>query len=149
MIRQVTITAAEVMILQATSSGMTTAEMMTSLRTLSAALSTRGTREWMLPTLRKRQRHIVPGCTELQQGITAVDLSGSLQWCDSISGVSRAIVTPNGDALVHDFGILYDYNRDGSRDWSFTFPFPSGTLIGPSVGPDGTIYIFHSRTFGH
>ena len=26
------------------------------------------------------------------------------------------------------------------------FPFPSGTLIGPSVAPDGTIYIFHSYT---
>jgi outer membrane protein assembly factor BamB len=89
---------------------------------------------------------IVPGCAELQQGITAVDLSGRLQWCDSISGVSRAIAAPNGDALVHDFGVLYDYNPDGSRDWSFTFPFPSGTLIGPSVGLDGTIYIFHSYT---
>lgn len=87
---------------------------------------------------------IVPGCTELQEGITAVNLSGNLQWCDSISGVSRAVVLPNGDALVHDFGVLYDYNPDGSRAWSFTFPFPSGTLIGPSVGNDGTIYIFHS-----
>src|SRR4029450_2858620 len=26
----------------------------------------------------------------------------------------------------------------------FSFPFPSGTLIGPSVAPDGTIYIFHN-----
>jgi outer membrane protein assembly factor BamB len=89
---------------------------------------------------------VVPGCTELQQGIAAVDLSGDLQWCDSISGVSRAVVSPNGDALVHDFGVLYDYNPDGSRDWSFSFPFPSGTLIGPSVGADGTIYIFHAYT---
>jgi outer membrane protein assembly factor BamB len=87
---------------------------------------------------------VVPGCNELQQGIAAVDLSGSLQWCDSISGVSRAIVSPNGDALVHDFGALYDYNPGGGREWSFIFPFPSGTLIGPSTGPDGTIYIFHS-----
>lgn len=87
---------------------------------------------------------IVPGCTELQQGISAVDLNGSLQWCDSISGVSRAVASPNGDALVHDFGVLYDYNPDGSRAWSFVFPFPSGTLIGPGVGNDGTIYIFHS-----
>jgi outer membrane protein assembly factor BamB len=89
---------------------------------------------------------IVPGCAELQQGISAVDLGGHLQWCDSISGVSRAVASPSGDALVHDFGVLYDYNPDGSLDWSFTFPFPSGTLIGPSVGSNGTIYIFHSYT---
>ncbi len=28
--------------------------------------------------------------------------------------------------------------------WSFSFPFPSGTLIGPSVGPEGNVYIFHN-----
>jgi hypothetical protein len=89
---------------------------------------------------------VVPGCTELSEGLNALDLSGNLLWCVSFSGVSRAVASPNGDALVHDFGVLYDYNSDGSRDWAFTFPFPSGTLIGPSVAPDGTIYIFHSYT---
>jgi outer membrane protein assembly factor BamB len=86
----------------------------------------------------------VPGCTPLTQGINALDLNGNLLWCVSISGVSRAVAAPNGDALVHDFGTLYDYRPDGSRNWAFTFPFPSGSLIGPSLAPDGTIYIFHS-----
>ena len=73
-------------------------------------------------------------------------------WMATCSGAFRSavflapIASPNGDALVHDFGVLYDYNPDGSRDWAFNFPFPSGTLIGPSVAPDGTIYIFHSYT---
>jgi outer membrane protein assembly factor BamB len=89
---------------------------------------------------------VVPGCTTFSEGLNALDLSGNLLWCVSFSGVSRAVASPNGDALVHDFGVLYDYNPDGSRDWAFTFPFPSGTLIGPSVAPDGTIYIFHSYT---
>jgi outer membrane protein assembly factor BamB len=89
---------------------------------------------------------VVPGCTDLSEGIAAVDLNGDLLWCDSISGVSRTVATPSGDALVHDFGALYDYRPDGSRRWSFSFPFPSGTLIGPGVAPDGTIYIFHSYT---
>lgn len=87
---------------------------------------------------------VVPGCTELSEGLNALDLNGNLLWCVSFSGISRPVASPNGDALVHDFGVLYDYNPDGSRDWAFTFPFPSGTLIGPSVAPDGTIYIFHS-----
>ena len=87
---------------------------------------------------------VVPGCTDLSEGINALDLNGNLLWCDSISGVSRTVATPSGDALVHDFGALYDYQPDGSRRWSFSFPFPSGTLIGPSVAPDGTIYIFHA-----
>jgi outer membrane protein assembly factor BamB len=89
---------------------------------------------------------VVPGCTDLSEGIDALDLNGNLLWCDSISGVSRTVATPSGDALVHDFGVLYDYRPDGSRRWSFSFPFPSGTLIGPGVAPDGTIYIFHSYT---
>ncbi len=87
---------------------------------------------------------VVPGCTTFSEGLNALDLNGNLLWCVSFSGISRPIASPNGDALVHDFGVLYDYNPDGSRDWAFSFPFPSGTLIGPSVAPDGTIYIFHS-----
>ncbi len=89
---------------------------------------------------------VVPGCTEFSEGLNALDLNGNLLWCKSFSGVSRAVASPNGDALVHDFGVLYDYNPDGTRDWSFTFPFPSGPLIGPDIAPDGTIYIFHSYT---
>ena len=87
---------------------------------------------------------VVPGCTEFSEGLNALDLNGNLLWCKSFSGISRAVASPNGDALVHDFGVLYDYNPDGSRDWAFAFPFPSGTLIGPGLAPDGTIYIFHS-----
>jgi len=87
---------------------------------------------------------VVPGCTEFSEGINALDLNGNIVWCVSLSGVARPVASSNGDALVHDFGVLYDFNPDGSLDWSFTFPFPSGTLIGPSVAPDGTIYIFHS-----
>ncbi len=87
----------------------------------------------------------VPGCNEFSEGLNALDLNGNLLWCKSFSGVARAVASPNGDALVHDFGVLYDYNPDGSLDWSYTFPFPSGTLIGPSLAPDGTIYIFHSN----
>jgi outer membrane protein assembly factor BamB len=100
----------------------------------------------LTPTRLYFAEDVVPGCTELSEGLNALDLNGNLLWCISFSGVSRAIASPNGDALVHDFGVLYDYNPDGSRDWSFNFPFPSGTLIGPSVAPDGTIYIFHSYT---
>ncbi len=87
---------------------------------------------------------VVPGCTEFSEGLNALDLNGNLLWCVSFSGIARPIASPNGDALVHDFGVLYDFNPDGSLDWSFSFPFPSGTLIGPSVAPDGTIYIFHN-----
>ncbi len=87
---------------------------------------------------------VVPGCTEFSEGLNALDLQGNLLWCVSFSGISRPVATPAGDALLHDFGVLYDYNPDGSRDWAFPFPFPSGTLIGPSLAPDGTIYIFHS-----
>ena len=87
---------------------------------------------------------VVPGCTVLSEGLNALDLEGNLLWCVSFSGISRPVATPTGDALLHDFGVLYDYNPDGSRDWAFPFPFPSGTLIGPSLAPDGTIYIFHS-----
>ena len=89
---------------------------------------------------------MVPGCTGFSEGLTALDLSGNLLWCHSFSGISRPIASPNGDALVHDFGLLYDYNPDGSLDWFFDFGFPAGTLIGPSAAPDGTIYIFHSNT---
>jgi outer membrane protein assembly factor BamB len=87
---------------------------------------------------------VVPGCTEFSEGLNALDLNGNLLWCVSFSGIARPVASPNGDALVHDFGVLYDFNPDGSLDWSFSFPFPSGTLIGPSVAPDGTIYIFHN-----
>ena len=87
---------------------------------------------------------VVPGCTNFSEGLNALDLNGNLLWCISFSGIARPVASPNGDALVHDFGVLYDFNLDGSLDWSFSFPFPSGTLIGPSVAPDGTIYIFHS-----
>ena len=87
---------------------------------------------------------VVPGCTEFSEGLNALDLDGNLLWCVSFSGIARPVASPNGDALVHDFGVLYDFNPDGSLDWSFSFPFPSGTLIGPSVAPDGTIYIFHN-----
>ncbi|MBA3351081.1 MAG: PQQ-like beta-propeller repeat protein [Blastocatellia bacterium] len=45
---------------------------------------------------------------------------------------------------MHDTGTLCDYNPDGSREWSFQFPFPSGTLLGLTTGPDANIYIFHS-----
>jgi hypothetical protein len=86
----------------------------------------------------------VPGCTDFSEGINALDLNGNIVWCKSFSGISRPVASPNGDALVHDFGVLYDFNPDGSLEWSFSFPFPSGTLIGPSVAPDGTVYIFHS-----
>ena len=98
----------------------------------------------LTPTRLYFAEDVVPGCTEFSEGLNALDLNGNLLWCVSFSGISRPIAAPNGDALVHDFGVLYDYNPDGSRDWSFSFPFPSGTLIGPSVAPDGTIYIFHS-----
>jgi len=87
---------------------------------------------------------VVPGCTKFSEGLNALDLNGNLLWCVSFSGIARPVASPNGDALVHDFGVLYDFNPDGSLDWSFSFPFPSGTLIGPSVAPNGTIYIFHS-----
>jgi|GEM_PF-3579946 len=87
---------------------------------------------------------VVPGCTDFSEGINALDLNGNIVWCKSFSGISRPVASPNGDALVHDFGVLYDFNPDGSLEWSFSFPFPSGTLIGPSVAPDGTVYIFHS-----
>ena len=100
----------------------------------------------LTPTRLYFAEDVVPGCTEFSEGLNALDLDGNLLWCVSFSGISRPIASPNGDALVHDFGVLYDYNPDGSRDWAFTFPFPSGTLIGPSVAPDGTIYIFHSYT---
>ena len=100
----------------------------------------------LTPTRLYFAEDVVPGCTEFSEGLNALDLNGNLLWCVSFSGISRPIASPNGDALVHDFGVLYDYNPDGSRDWAFPFPFPSGTLIGPSVAPDGTIYIFHSYT---
>ena len=99
----------------------------------------------LTPTRLYFAEDVVPGCTGFAEGLNALDLDGNLLWCHSFSGVSLAIASPNGDALVHDFGVLYDYNPDGSLDWAFTFPFPSGTLIGPSVAPDGTIYIFHSN----
>jgi hypothetical protein len=99
----------------------------------------------LTPTRLYFAEDVVPGCTGFAEGLNALDLDGNLLWCHSFSGVSLAIASPNGDALVHDFGVLYDYNPDGSPDWAFTFPFPSGTLIGPSVAPDGTIYIFHSN----
>ncbi|MBA3916468.1 MAG: PQQ-like beta-propeller repeat protein [Acidobacteriales bacterium] len=87
---------------------------------------------------------VVPGCTEFSEGLDAVDFTGQLLWCVSFSGISRPIAAPNGDALVHDFGVLYDFRPDGTLAWSFSFPFPSGTLLGPSTGPDGNIYIFHN-----
>ncbi len=88
---------------------------------------------------------VVPGCTGgLQEGINALDLNGNVQWCVPMSGVSRPVATPDGDALVHNGGVLFDFTPTGSVRWQFAFPFPSGTLIGPGVGPDGTIYIFHA-----
>ncbi|MBA2435052.1 MAG: PQQ-like beta-propeller repeat protein, partial [Chthoniobacterales bacterium] len=86
----------------------------------------------------------VPGCTDFAEGLNAVDLDGNLLWCVSFSGVARPVASPNGDALMNDTGTLYDYNPDGSREWSFQFPFPSGTLLGLTTGPDANIYIFHS-----
>ena len=86
---------------------------------------------------------VVPGCTDFAEGLNAVDLDGNLLWCVSFSGIARPVASPNGDALVNDFGVLYDYNPDGSLEWSFPFPFPSGTLLGLTTGPDATIYIFH------
>src|SRR4030095_7775898 len=100
----------------------------------------------LTPTRLYFAEDVVPGCTGFAEGLNALDLDGNLLWCHSFSGISRPIASPNGDALVHDFGVLYDYNPDGSRDWAFSFPFPSGTLIGPSVAPDGTISFFHSYT---
>jgi hypothetical protein len=98
----------------------------------------------LTPTRLYFAEDIVPGCNGFAEGLNALDLDGNLLWCHSFGDVSLAIASPNGDALVHDAALLYDYNPDGSLDWAFDFGFPSGTLIGPSVAPDGTIYIFHS-----
>ncbi len=87
-----------------------------------------------------------PGCGPLAEGLAAVSLDGDLQWCVSISGVARPVASPTGNAHLHDFGALYTFGPGGDVVWSFGFPFPSGTLIGPSVGSDGTIYIFHNYT---
>jgi outer membrane protein assembly factor BamB len=86
---------------------------------------------------------VVPGCTTFSEGINAVTLDAKLAWCISHSGISRPKASPNGNAHVHDFGVLYTYTPAGNLAWSFSFPFPSGTLIGPSVGPEGNVYIFH------
>jgi outer membrane protein assembly factor BamB len=86
---------------------------------------------------------VVPGCTEFSEGINAVTFDGNIAWCISHSGISRPKASPNGNAHVHDFGVLYTYTPAGNLAWSFSFPFPSGTLIGPSVGPEGNVYIFH------
>jgi outer membrane protein assembly factor BamB len=86
---------------------------------------------------------IVPGCTGFSEGIDSVSFDGQLLWCVSLTSIARPIAAPNGDALVHDFSFLYDFRPDGSIAWSFEFPFPGGTLVGPSVAADGTIYIFH------
>ena len=85
-----------------------------------------------------------PSCGPLAEGLAGVSLDGDLLWCVSISGVARPVASPTGNAHLHDFGALYTYGPDGDVVWSFAFPFPSGTLIGPSVGPDGTVYIFHN-----
>ena len=86
---------------------------------------------------------VVPGCTQFSEGINAVTFDGNIAWCISHSGISRPKASPNGNAHVHDFGVLYTYTPAGDLAWSFGFPFPSGTLIGPSVGPEGNVYIFH------
>ena len=99
----------------------------------------------LTPTRLYFAEDIVPGCNGFAEGLNALDLDGNLLWCHSFGDVSLAIASPNGDALVHDAALLYDYNPDGSLDWAFDFGFPSGTLIGPSAAPDGTIYIFHSN----
>lgn len=87
---------------------------------------------------------VVPGCTAFSEGINSVTFDGQLTWCVSHSGISRPKASPNGNAHVHDFGVLYTYTPAGDLAWSFSFPFPSGTLIGPSVGPEGNVYIFHN-----
>ncbi|HZQ70281.1 MAG TPA: PQQ-binding-like beta-propeller repeat protein [Terriglobales bacterium] len=87
---------------------------------------------------------VVPGCTAFSEGINSVTFNGQLAWCISHSGISRPKASPNGNAHVHDFGVLYTYTPAGDLAWSFSFPFPSGTLIGPSVGPEGNVYIFHN-----
>ena len=87
---------------------------------------------------------VVPGCTDFSEGINSVTFDGSLAWCISHSGISRPAASPNGNAHVHDFGVLYTYTPAGDLAWSFSFPFPSGTLIGPAVGPEGNVYIFHN-----
>ena len=87
---------------------------------------------------------VSPGCTSFSEGINSITFSGQLAWCVSHSGISRPAASPNSNAHVHDFGVLYTYTPAGDLAWSFSFPFPSGTLIGPSVGPEGNVYIFHN-----
>jgi hypothetical protein len=86
---------------------------------------------------------VVPGCTSFSEGINSVTFDGQVAWCISHSGISRPKASPNSNVHVHDFGVLYTYTPVGDLAWSFSFPFPSGTLIGPSVGPEGNVYIFH------
>src|SRR4030095_16340732 len=63
----------------------------------------------LTPTRLYCAEDVVSECNAFSEGRIALDLICNLLCCVSVSGISRPIASPNGDAVVHDFGVLYDY----------------------------------------
>ncbi|HVS18899.1 MAG TPA: PQQ-binding-like beta-propeller repeat protein [Planctomycetota bacterium] len=92
-----------------------------------------------------------PTCGPLTSGMAFIELDGSLEWCQPISGVSRPwttldgrAITWQGDGLSGKTLLVYDAN--GALDWTHTFQFSPVGIGSVVVGPDNNVYAFHSNS---
>lgn len=90
------------------------------------------------------------GCGPLSEGMASVTLDGELDWCVSISGVSRPWATRDGRSLTWQGQTsgqtLFAYGRGGEVDWAHTFAFSPVGIGSVVVGPDGHVYAFHNTS---
>lgn len=73
----------------------------------------------------------------------AIDPNGSFKWSAATQGAiysTPAIVNDRVIAGSLD-GSLYAFDNDGASVWDFSTNHPDSIVAGPSIGPDGTIYV--------
>jgi hypothetical protein len=84
---------------------------------------------------------IVPGCDT--QGVVTIDFDGNILWCNALGDLARPEAAPHGDVYVRSSNFITSYSTEGNLLWSYNFGFPNDGHIGPSTGPDNSVYIFH------
>ena len=72
----------------------------------------------------------------------AIAPDGSIRWSQPLSSANVADVGPDGTVYAASTHTVHAFSPDGAPLWTFTeTPTGQGVMAGPSVGPDGNVYV--------
>ena len=75
--------------------------------------------------------------------VYALQPDGGLKWIFQTPAFAYGppSVGADGTAYVASINTIYALSADGSLKWKFTDPNSQGVIAGPTVGPDGNVYV--------